>query len=183
MVNKIIINSRKQMIDFLDKNSSLQDTAIISICSKEDDIVITESKKEALFKAGCSDILILIFEDWTEEDKNKLSSDSILFDVKMACQTISFLDRIKKKEIKILYIHCDAGISRSGAVGIFACRYLGMNEKEFLEYNFISPNTLVYDTLFKISGLRDDYEKFWEKKLKKGEILIPSSKYKIRFTS
>lgn len=183
MIDKIVISSRKEMEEFLRnklewngnilKKAPLPKTAIISICSEADNTLMKGTE--------CDDILTLIFEDWTEEDRKKLPPDRILFDEDMARQVISFLDRIKNKEIKTLYIHCDAGVSRSGAVGIFACRYLGMDEKEFRKYNFINPNTLVYDLLYKVSGLRSDYKKFWEKKLKEGELLIPPSNYKIRF--
>jgi len=48
-------------------------------------------------------------------------------------------------------------------VGVFAIRYLGLDEKLFRKENTaLGPNTLVYDTLAKVSGLRGDYEKWWE---------------------
>jgi predicted protein tyrosine phosphatase len=56
-------------------------------------------------------------------------------------------------------VHCAAGICRSGAVGYFANKYLGLNEQEFLTKNYqIFPNQYVYDILCGISGLKKQKE-------------------------
>lgn len=80
-----------------------------------------------------------------------------------AKKILKFIDRINSdKQTTILIVHCDAGISRSGAVGIFACRYLKLDETRFRKENNILPNSYVYDILCNISQLHADYEKFWE---------------------
>jgi len=46
---------------------------------------------------------------------------------------------------------------------LWACRYLGGDEKEFRKLNKnIHPNSHVYDTLYEVSGMKEDYRKFWE---------------------
>lgn len=167
MIKSIIISSRKEMIDFLNSKPSIKNDAIISICSCEEDIIITEDIKRSLDNP---DVLTLIFKDYTRDMESSFNDE-------LADKIISFLDELKNKEKKRLYIHCDAGISRSGAVGVFACRYLDMDETEFLKYNRVSPNSFVYDILAEKSGLRDKYQKFWENIPENIRLL----RYKIRF--
>lgn len=162
MIEKILVTPRKLGL-YVSKKRATSKLAIISICSYKRDIIFTKAVRKRM---GCENILSLVFADLTETDF-KIAPELIkkfpTFNVKMAQQIIQFLNKLKEKDIKLLIIHCDAGVSRSGAVGIFACRYLGMDEKEFRkEHRFIGPNTLIYDLLIKESGMRDDYQKWWD---------------------
>lgn len=162
MVNEIYVMPREGVL-FLTKKTYVKGLAVISICSYKKDIIFTKAVRKSM---GCEDIISLVFADLTKVDY-KIAPHLIkkfpAFNVTMAKQIIQFLDNIKKKKKKILIIHCDAGVSRSGAVGIFACRYLGMDEKKFRkEHRSIGPNTLVYDTLAQVSGMRGKYQKWWD---------------------
>lgn len=162
MVKKLLVTPREFGIYISKRKNKTKGLAVISICSKKEDILFTEEVKERL---NC-EVLNLIFADLTAEDY-KIAPDLIskfpAFTKRKAKQTIKFLDSLREKEINLLLTHCDAGVSRSAAVGIFACRYLGMDEKEFRkEHRQIGPNSLVYDLLQQESGMRDDYQKWWE---------------------
>ncbi len=110
--------------------------------------------------------ITLVFADLNENDFKiapELRKKQPTFNIKMAHKIVAFIDSLREKDIKLLLIHCDAGVSRSGAVGIFACRYLDMDENEFRkEHRNIGPNTLVYDLLIRESGMRGEYQKWWE---------------------
>jgi len=162
MIYKIITKSRQEIEGLLNTVRSLEHTAIISICSHVSQVLMTKKRIEELHAMDCHYILPLVFEDIRKQDEPKLLDKHVLFNEDMAHQIISFLDVLRDKEITTLFIHCDAGVSRSGAVGIFAVRYLDMDEKEFLGSNIIHPNSTIYDILMKVSGLRGDYIKFWE---------------------
>lgn len=172
MIEKIIVIPRHAIEGLFERTTwvstnfkSLTDVAIISIFSYEGDHLITEKFEKRLKQAGCVDILSLLFGDITNnEAEASLDKDlrTRLFTSKQARAIINFLDFLKTKPVKILLIHCDAGISRSGAVGIFACRYFGLNESLFrIENPNIQPNPYVYGTLYRESGLRKSYEDFW----------------------
>jgi len=162
MIYRVITKSRQAVEDLLNTVRSLEHSAIISICSHVSQILMTKKRIEELHVMDCHYILPLVFEDIRKQDESKLLNKHALFNEDMAHQIVSFLDVLRDKEIATLFIHCDAGVSRSGAVGIFAVRYLGMDEKEFLGNNIIYPNSTIYDILMKVSGLRGDFEKFWE---------------------
>jgi predicted protein tyrosine phosphatase len=73
-----------------------------------------------------------------------------LFTDDMANKIKEFVDLNKDKKEWI--IHCVAGISRSGAIGLWLTKYLGYNLFEFLENNpYIHPNMFVYNKMMDIS--------------------------------
>jgi len=77
-----------------------------------------------------------------------------------AKELVSFID--DNKECSFI-VHCDAGVSRSGAVGTFICRYLRHSLESFKIVNpNILPNDYVLDMLQEVSGLRGEYQDFWE---------------------
>jgi predicted protein tyrosine phosphatase len=90
-----------------------------------------------------------------------------LFSEEHAHRVLNFINRFKNQDPAIiLVVHCAQGISRSGAIGLFACRYLGLDEDRFLvAHPNIRPNSLVYDTLCKASGLQRALESLWERKI------------------
>jgi predicted protein tyrosine phosphatase len=53
-------------------------------------------------------------------------------------------------------LHCDAGVSRSGAVGTFIQRYLEIEEEGFKKLNpYIHPNHFVLNILMEVSGMAE----------------------------
>lgn len=103
-------------------------------------------------------ILQLCFDDVTEKD-----TDGIHFNKDMAKQIIDFIKDINDDN-KPIYVHCDAGVSRSGAVGYMINewfnKYLEMNEQDnqfFINENkHILPNPEVMRIL-KSQMFGDDY--------------------------
>jgi predicted protein tyrosine phosphatase len=69
-----------------------------------------------------------------------------------AAKIVRFLDKLHCEDKFQLIIHCTAGISRSGAVGEFACEYLGCDKREFLrKHPNILPNSTVLRILRRVS--------------------------------
>ena len=68
---------------------------------------------------------------------------------------VDFLDVIQKdEEDSILVAHCAAGISRSGAIGTFACDYCGLDYNEFIGSNSnIMANPHVLRVLSNVAGM------------------------------
>jgi len=82
-------------------------------------------------------ILTLHFSDITPA--MRVSSKFILFDENHAKQIVSFINKHADKDY--LFIHCEQGISRSGAIADFIRQYLNLDERIFRRYNaHIRPN-------------------------------------------
>lgn len=99
-------------------------------------------------------VLKLQFDDVTEKDlryEGKLGMDLLFFNEEQARQIHEFIKGIEDDGEKPFYVHCDAGVSRSGAVGYMLNewfnKYLTLNRNEnesFLMNNsHIMPNPLV----------------------------------------
>lgn len=75
---------------------------------------------------------------------------------------ISFVENWKynDEECNIL-VHCDAGISRSAAIGRFLEQFIIDANVEFTEQPHTSPNQLVRKHLMIESGLDQDYINWW----------------------
>ncbi|MBP3606922.1 MAG: dual specificity protein phosphatase family protein [Treponema sp.] len=91
-------------------------------------------------------VIRLVFDDVTEKEKD---NSYIKFSEKHAQKIFDFITNMDKS--KDLYVNCDAGISRSGAVGLclneYFNKYLEDNKEDytfFIQENYqISPNPLV----------------------------------------
>lgn len=149
--------------------------ALISIYSSPPEQLITEDKIELMHRMNCGPILNLCFGDITKEQFERikvatpktLDQGLRLFDETDAHKILDFVKILNDEPIGTLVVHCDAGISRSGAIGLFITRLLGLDEKEFRKNNrYIHPNNFIYDVLTEVSGINKDYEKYWEKELR-----------------
>ena len=78
-------------------------------------------------------LLVLFFDDVETEGANA-------FTIKMARQIVSFVHETGDRQ---LLIHCTAGISRSGAVGLAIAEQCGCEEEFRRENPDIMPNHLV----------------------------------------
>jgi predicted protein tyrosine phosphatase len=121
-------------------------------------IYLTSNTIESLQKYGLQKYLSLEFWDISNSDyKNVKNSfpQCKIFSKDQAKKVIDFLDIIKKDDNdNVLVVHCDAGISRSGAVGTFACDYLNLDYNEFIKENpYIMANQYVLRTLRECAGL------------------------------
>jgi len=177
MLNKVIIKSRKQIEQHIKSKTKLSKNkhALISIYNFCD--LMTFSNRRILNDLGCLEILSVKFGDLTPKDK--IEECQILFSKKEAKIIINFIDKIKLMDIKELFIHCAAGISRSPAVGLFVCKYVNLNENEFRKANTgILPNYHVLNILNEVSGINSNYAKIWEtkKNLRKRNLMLKLTK-------
>ena len=111
-------------------------------------ISIYSSEKEIDFSPlpDRFNILKLQFDDIAEKNNN-----FILFNEDHAKKIHAFIKEIKVNDKKDFYIHCDAGISRSGAVGYLLNEYFNKfivenkidNEAFKINNSNIMPNPLV----------------------------------------
>lgn len=122
----------------------------------------------------CHNVLSLHFSDisreeydsikaYENEQTKRLKEQIIVFDRGHAKKVIDFVTKLQiEPQKRLLVVHCHAGISRSGAVGLFINRYLKLNDKLFRQDNpYILPNAYILSTLMEMSGLNDDYEAWW----------------------
>ena len=124
---------------------------------------------------NCVNQLSIKFFDATPQDYNAIkkrfpnsSEQEDFFNEKHAKTIINYLEQIKYAHT--LIIHCAAGISRSGAVGLFSNRYFKLSEKDFRRNNpKICPNPYILDTLNRVSGINAHYEQFWKDSFKKND--------------
>lgn len=173
MIEKILVVARREVQAWIDHDFyHLPPEGPWSLISIWNDLALMTFPNIAkVTERGCNDTLSLEFADLTHEYE-----DMKLFNEHHAERIIAFIDKVNKTDTKTLVVHCAAGICRSGATGLFACRYLKLDETEFRKENpYISPNMLVLQTLNNVSGMNSDYTDFWQKRfdswiVDKGEI-------------
>ena len=114
---------------------------LISIYGCGDAELLTPETIKVFEGMGCESFLSLDFWDITPEWITKRNDpsewdDAILFNKDHANQVLSLLRKLQKeKEDSVLVAHCHAGISRSGAMGTFACDYCGLDYNVFIKDN------------------------------------------------
>ena len=144
---RILIKPRKWVETRLDQDSLF--------CRKFNFISIYSSKHFSPLPDR-RNILKLEFDDMTDMDipqKHADGSPLILFNSEHAGRILRFVQEIDRR--KILVVHCDAGISRSGAIGKLLNEYCNRMIEEnpddlakFAEDNpAIIPNPFVYGIL------------------------------------
>lgn len=112
---------------------------LISIYGESNKPLMDVHAQSVFKKLGLQQYISLNF--WDVDDKHfrgvKLDyPEAILFNKDHANQIISFLDAAKLDIAdSVLVIHCQAGISRSGAVGTFACDYCDLDYNKFMKDN------------------------------------------------
>ena len=132
---KILVKSRK-CIELLNSSTPnwIQNKWIISIYSKNSYSPLPDRYN----------VLKLQFDDVTEVDNYH---DFIHFNDKMAEQIMNFIDENEiESHQKDFYVHCDAGISRSGAIGFLLNEYFNkflFNNKEDNSF-FVRNNRQIF---------------------------------------
>ncbi|MDD5649412.1 MAG: hypothetical protein PHF86_03195 [Candidatus Nanoarchaeia archaeon] len=162
---KISVLSRKQVEDSIFNFFRLSEKpwALISIWNVDE--LINYEVKQRLENLGCVSTLSVCFADLTLDEYKNIKNSGKLFSKEEAQKIISFVNKINSLEIPNLIIHCAAGISRSAAIGLWACRYLKLDEKDFRKENpQILPNFYILDVLNTESMIKKDYMKFWASK-------------------
>lgn len=163
MIIDIRIFNRSTLENFLNKEVELPfenvNWNLISIHGNSGKF-LNDQNTEVLKQKGLVKYLTLEFWDIANEPdliclfrQDKLAC--VLFNEDHAKKIMEFLNEIKESnENEILVCQCDAGISRSGAVGEFACEFLGLDYFDFISKNKqIDPNPMIRRILRKVSGL------------------------------
>lgn len=151
MISRVIVVPRSWVENVIKTNTENPDPTkkqwnLISIYGSSEEL-LTPANREILKKLNCQKMLSICFWDITDviyPNVIKAHPDAVLFDKGHAQRIVSFLDRLKSRpESETLIVHCDAGISRSGAVGEFASDYFGLDYAKFKEMNKVLPNHYV----------------------------------------
>lgn len=162
MIERVFTTQESKIKDLLtgEFDFGLEDPwALISIHHDPKKPVINGLENfKTLVEKGCLKHLSICFGDYTEDEYNRLikthkkaSKKINLMTIDHAVSIISFLNDIREiSTIKTLIVQCKAGISRSGAVGLYACRFFGLDENVYLKSGPIKPNYHVYNTLAKV---------------------------------
>ena len=126
-------------------------------------LIVGEPDIERLKIKGCIDVKAFEFHDITQKKFKalkksypKAKKQLKLFTESQAKDMLEYIDKYNNDDRDtMLVIHCEAGVSRSGAVGLFACGYLGIDIVRFRALHpTINPNPYVYDTLCSVSKIK-----------------------------
>ena len=163
MINKVLVISRPLFLKNLksDFYNTPEKKLVISVYGDEkySRNPKTPENEKMVFSQGFVEWLPICFRDYSEKTENDINYE---FNEIIANSIISFLNQFKDN-VDTLVIHCDAGLSRSSAIGLWANRYLSLDEKEYLINNPRKcPNEKVLKILMDISGLTKSYEDFWK---------------------
>jgi len=122
--------------------------ALISIYSTPEEVLFPSGSISILQPMGCYALLTLLFGD-ADPDRERVQYPFL----KCQAEHIQrFLKEMHEKQKEMmLVVHCDAGISRSGAVATFASNLFDIPFKD----EYIKPNTYVLRMLNNL---------IWEKK-------------------
>jgi predicted protein tyrosine phosphatase len=181
VVNKVFVYSRQVIKDWICLNPVIHPPkdqwALISIYDKEDGPLINKHAETILSSLNCKAYLSIKFFDVAPSEFNifakqikGISLQDDFFNKKHAKTILLFLNTLKEQDT--LIVHCAAGISRSGAVGLFSNRYFNLKDSIFrLKNPHIAPNPHILETLNKVSGINDSYLKFWKESFNKNNRL------------
>lgn len=154
----IYVMSRKAVYRLLlEKEMDVfKDNYVISISSSNSESLFSSvkelAKRKNILKVKFDDIAyypnkwaMAALYDWVKNGRYRFMTDE------QAADIAEFLKKIKPEEGKGLIIHCDAGISRSGAVSLVADKLLNTTKEEHMHYRLtnshIQPNDYVYAKL------------------------------------
>lgn len=120
------------------------DKAFISIMNSE--------LPNSYFPQDYSNVLRLVFDDVTEEENEKRiksgRQEMQLFTREQAETIVEFISR--NSHVKEFYVHCLAGVSRSGAVGTFINDVYG----DETYFQFLDENPIIKPNYFILALLR-----------------------------
>lgn len=117
------------------------------------------NNEQDMFDKDLSNVLTMTFADIRIDVEDKMLKQHgykfKVFDYDDAYKIKSFIEKIKEKHKDNFYliIHCHAGVSRSGSVGLYAWLNLGLGtEEEFIKaYPYTSYNPVIFKKLKEIS--------------------------------
>lgn len=148
---KIIVLSRALFNEYLtrkgvtNENVEQQDKLFFISINNQDD------KTPSFFTSNKKNVLNITFADLEEDKELPILGENRTETFKamtreQAAELYAFIKANKDKEA--VFIHCTAGVARSGAVGVFINDFIGGNYHELMRNNpSIQPNPHVYRLL------------------------------------
>lgn len=137
---KIVFNALMSYSGINDTNVESHDDCIfISINNTE--LIESSDSRKSYFNGNKKNLLILSFDDCDEDlYLNGVLRAKCIIETQ-AKEIVDFLQSQDKNKITKCYVHCSAGISRSGAVGAFVSDYFGCKYSDFKKVNpFVHEN-------------------------------------------
>jgi len=108
-------------------------------------ISINNTDEKSYFNSEHENVKIMYFDDCDEDCKDD-KQEFKTFTKEQAKELFEYIKENKDREVCL--VHCSAGWSRSGAVGLFINDYLKQNHGEFKKENPVSfPSFKVYNLL------------------------------------
>ena len=153
---KVIVISRAMMNNWLEQKMDLLNNDNVAIISVNTYTHWNgQFKEETLFDkfenfTNNTNLLKLWFDD-VSEPTTWNGMNNKLFDADDARKVVEFINE-KQNTVDTFIVHCTAGISRSGAIGMFIKDYL---DCEIESENNLIPNPLVSAELRKFVWLSD----------------------------
>lgn len=168
---KIIILSQDNFNTIMEK-SGMSDKTVDSktnamFISINDCPINGEQQMIPYFKSNHTNVLTLYFDDVTEDIIDPKYGDiktgvfAKAMTEEQGQQIVDFVSKINPDIIEYVFVHCAAGISRSGAVGTFIKDYFPnhVNKDEFKNTNkYIHPNPHILRILHNLT-IYKDYQK------------------------
>lgn len=159
MIKNIKVYPRYLIESYIEKegtNFPFSNWYLISIYG-HDYPLLTKANEKIMKNFGLLNSMQFEFWDINEQLYKSIKSrypDAVLFNEDIASDIVNFIKTINTHtKDSTLVIHCSAGISRSGAVGTFACDYYGLDYNNFIKSNpYIKANQYVLSLLRKVSG-------------------------------
>lgn len=140
--------------------------ALISILDSGSKSVIKSNNKSY---DNLVNTIELTFDDISSDIVIDYYPNLVLFNKTHAEQIIKFVEKVFNV-VELIIIHCSAGISRSGAIGLWIVDKYNLDYKEFIKANKqILPNRHVYGLLSSVSSQRvinELYEDIYKSELK-----------------
>lgn len=148
------------IVKVFNRNKAIEQSKIDYVNNK---IIISISTPGDEFPDFCEenhsilDVLYLSFYDIEDKrELNPIAKDDEIFNDNYAEQIANFVNIWNKGDIEI-WVHCDAGVSRSAGVGAALSKYFNNNDDEYFDNsgNYF-PNNLCYrKTLKKLHEVLD----------------------------
>jgi len=155
MIKGVKVWSKLEMADMLKagiaKHIERGDVAIISILDTDADVLCPFHQNVlTLHFDDVTPKMAFQYNDGMYENMDNPDRKLLALTANQAEKIFSFINEVKNREEKVnLFVHCSAGISRSGAVGKFAAEFSEIDLYKFHEQNpNIMPNGWVESMLW-----------------------------------
>lgn len=146
MVNVVIL-SELDAIEFVNKYKDSHEVLLVSIADENEYVQFYENEFIKIVRVFFGDVV---------SDKSSLKLMT-LDDAKIIKREV---DSYINNGGQTIVVHCKAGISRSGAVGIVISEYVNKTSKELWESGSFCPNIHCYKIMCNVFGVTFDSDEF-----------------------